>query len=126
MRILITGSRDWIDAEAIQEALAEHLTIHDTLVVGDCPTGADALALADAKRMTVDYEVYKAKWSEHTEACPDWCQGRNRCVIAGPRRNQEMVDSGVDVCLAFPLGNSRGTKDCMRRARKSGVPVIEY
>ena len=37
-----------------------------------------------------------------------------------------MVDLGADVCLAFPLGESRGTRDCMRRASEAGIPVIDY
>lgn len=126
MRVLVTGSRDWSDHNAIHEALLDHLTLQDTLVVGDCPTGADAIALSEAKRTAANFEVHEAKWDEHTDACPDWCKVRSRCRIAGPRRNQEMVDSGVDICLAFPLGESRGTKDCMRRAKKAGVTVLEY
>lgn len=35
-----------------------------------------------------------------------------------------MVDLGADLCLAFPLPDSRGTKDCMARAKKAGIKVI--
>lgn len=44
--------------------------------------------------------------------------------VAGLLRNQEMVDLGAEVCLAFSRGNSRGTADCIRRAQKAGIPVI--
>jgi hypothetical protein len=57
--------------------------------------------------------VHYADWSSFGE-------------LAGPMRNQAMVDTGVDICLAFPLLGSRGTWDCVRRAQASGVPVIVY
>lgn len=42
---------------------------------------------------------------------------------AGPIRNQAMVDAGADVCLAFASPGSRGTWDCVRRAREAGIRV---
>ncbi len=45
-RVLVTGSRDWADRQAILNALAEQFFAHDavTVVHGHCPTGADAIA----------------------------------------------------------------------------------
>ena len=37
-----------------------------------------------------------------------------------------MVNAGADLCLAFPLGESRGTRDCVRRADAAGIPVLNY
>lgn len=44
---------------------------------------------------------------------------------AGPIRNQAMVDAGADLCLAFhrDLPNSKGTRDCVIRAIKAGIPT---
>jgi hypothetical protein len=110
-RILITGSRDWIDADSIEHAL-ELFRLPLVVVHGDCPTGADAIA---------------KRWADATDGArqeshpADWSLGKK----AGPLRNQEMVDlGGYYACLAFPLGESRGTRDCMRRAEKAGIPVI--
>jgi Protein of unknown function (DUF2493). len=59
MRILVTGSRDWegIQAQekihavlAAAQALAEQLGCPLTVVHGDCPTGADAIADRWARR----------------------------------------------------------------------------
>jgi hypothetical protein len=36
-----------------------------------------------------------------------------------------MVDLGADLCLAFPMPRSRGTWDCVRRAKKAGIVVRE-
>lgn len=53
----------------------------------------------------------------------DWDKGRT----AGFLRNQEMVDAGAYVCLAFVIAGkskSKGTRDCIRRAKKAGIPVV--
>lgn len=39
----------------------------------------------------------------------------------GPVRNQEMVDAGADLCLAFIARDSRGARDCFARARTAGI-----
>jgi hypothetical protein len=40
---------------------------------------------------------------------------------AGGIRNQEMVDEGPEICLAFPGPQSIGTWDAVRRAKKAGI-----
>ena len=114
MRILITGSRMWVNREAIAAELSSAIVGVSAPVVvhGGCPTGADAIADRLARLYGCAVEVYEADWDQHGRA-------------AGPVRNQKMVDLGADVCLAFPLGDSRGTRDCMRRAFAAGIPVRE-
>jgi len=80
------------------------------IIHGGCPTGADAHAAQWAFDFDVREEVYPANWEMYGKA-------------AGLFRNQQMVDAGADVCLAFPLGESRGTRDCVRRAVEAGIPV---
>lgn len=117
MRILITGSRDWTDHVAIQKAITTHTLGQSkwrtTIVHGACPTGADLLAAEFALNEGFRVESYSADWSTHGRA-------------AGPIRNQQMVDLGADICLAFPLGESRGTRHCMQAAEKAGIEVINY
>jgi len=112
-RVLVTGSREWADSARIAEALASAKAYYGSIVVvhGDCPTGADRLAQEWADSEGVPTERHPADWRAYGKA-------------AGPVRNQEMVDLGAVVCLAFPLGTSRGTWDCMRRARRAGIAVI--
>jgi YspA, cpYpsA-related SLOG family len=126
MRILVTGSRYWTDGAAVRGAIAEAMdergiltrsgaiTEQVTIVHGSA-TGADRHAhqWAMSLRGLMVSEPHPANWASAGTA-------------AGPIRNQEMVDLGADVCLAFPLGESRGTRDCMRRAAKAGIPVINY
>lgn len=115
-RILVTGSRQWTNVEALEAALTA--AWHDVsqldgtmLVVHGHARGADRLADAWARRNGVEVERHPA----------DWNLGRG----AGPIRNQAMVDAGAHLVLAFSAGAATGTRDCMRRARAAGIPVVE-
>lgn len=112
MRILVTGSRYWGDRDLLWMTLNRIVPPFSTIVHGDCPSGADRLA-ADwvEAQPDVKVEAHPANWS---------LEGKG----AGPMRNQRMVDLGADLCIAFPQGESRGTRDCMRRARAAGIPVV--
>lgn len=118
-RILVTGSRDWIDEDVIYHALDAAVmdllidggTNADvTLVSGACPTGADVIAERLAEEGGLRVERHPADWAKHGKA-------------AGPIRNQHMVDLGADICIAFPLPTSRGTKHCMEAGRRAGILV---
>jgi hypothetical protein len=109
VRILVTGSRDWIHGEVIREVLTSYwgkwFEGHDEYLViihGACPSGADMIA-DDWARTHKAYGVltdpYPADWNQY---------GRG----AGPIRNQEMVHSGPDVVLAFIRNYSRGSTHC--------------
>jgi hypothetical protein len=116
MRILITGSRNWPDDGTVEQAILDvknwfYFDWEDVVIVhGDCPTGADAIADEFATEYDIKVERHPADWKKHGRA-------------AGPIRNQEMVDLGADICLAFPLPDSRGTIHCMKAAKKAGIPV---
>lgn len=135
--MLVTGSRAWVDRQVLGDALLD--CWHDamqlgadgiTVVHGDAP-GADSFADLWAighRGLGVLREPVPADWS----ACAAECRpghrrlrrdGSGYCPTAGHRRNQLMVDRGAAVCLAFPLGASTGTRDCMRRAKRAGIPV---
>lgn len=117
MRILITGSRNHTDVQLIREAIQTHTMGLEpenvTIVSGGCPTGADRIAERYARLQGFTLEIHPAEWAKHGRA-------------AGPIRNQQMVDAGADVVLAFPLGESRGTKGCIRAAKVAGLTVKEY
>lgn len=135
-RVLVTGSRSWSDVAAVESALVlawdEALQAGFdgiVLVHGGCPSGADRLAWEWAARVDVPVEVSMADWSG---PCAPGCRPGHRrvrrgggeyCPMAGHRRNQLMVDAGAALVLAFPLGASRGTRDCMARAVAAGIPV---
>lgn len=132
-RVLVTGSRDWSDAEAIDTALsamargAAEGGYDGMTVVHGGASGADSLAQRwaslrrDAGQPVVP-EPHPARWS--------------RGASAGMERNREMVDLGADVCVAFvgPCNrprcrrpkphDSHGTAQCMRLAERAGIHVV--
>lgn len=115
-RILVTGSRDWTDGEAIYAALAEARETWgpSVLVSGACPTGADQIAESWWTRLAWGpVERHPADWKQYGKA-------------AGPIRNKEMVDLGADVCLAFIGPGSRGAAGCAKLAEEAGIPVRRF
>jgi hypothetical protein len=113
-RILVTGSRDWTDRSAIHRALlnaAGSIPFTRVTVVHGAARGADGLAHDVALKLGMMVEPHNAEWSRHGKS-------------AGHVRNAHMVSLGADVCLAFPLGESRGTRGCMEMAERAGIPVI--
>lgn len=107
VRVLVCGSREWDDAQAVSRFLASY-GCHDTVIHG-AARGADMLAdkVARSRRCTV--ESYPADWEQHGKA-------------AGPIRNQQMLDEGRP-SLVIAFGQGKGTDDMVRRAVKAGLKV---
>lgn len=116
-RLLVTGSRKWwnvlIIKRALRQARIELGTDDIVLVSGACPSGADRICERVWESWGLPVERHPAQWSMYGKS-------------AGPIRNQEMVDLGADLCTAFPMADSSGTRDCMRRARFAGIRVIDW
>ena len=121
-RVLVCGSRDWTDPEPIRAFLAGLPA--DAVVVHGAAPGADRIAGQLAAERGLAVEPVPAEWQVHA---PGWCRCRKPlpryCKAAGSRRNQEMLDRGVDRAGAFPLPSSRGTWDMVNRLRAAKVPV---
>jgi len=120
LRILVTGSRAWTDRAAVADALRWAITNHhprptrqQVTVVHGAARGADTLAGQVAAGWGVHVEAHPADWDRHGKA-------------AGPLRNVHMVGLGADICLAFPIGESRGTRHCMGLAQAAGIRVIDW
>lgn len=119
MRIMVTGSRHWTDVDAIASALMQAFNElaksadepAPILIHGDC-AGADSIAARVARR--VGWEVIPYPPNKHVHGVPN-------CYYI---RNQAMVDSRPDVCIAFPMRGSKGTWDAVRRARAASIPVV--
>jgi YspA, cpYpsA-related SLOG family len=135
---LVTGSRFWTDQATVWEALNSQIKLGPmTLVHGDAP-GADEIAdewgqfildklrfmavMYDKDGFSLTIEKHPARKPCETPGCWDHsfkALGKG----AGPIRNQVLVDRGADICLAFPLPDSRGTFDCIHRAKYAGIPI---
>lgn len=123
-RILVTGSRHWTDAATIRTALTTTWRRHGrpiTVVHGACRTGADPTANAWAHEHAlhgIHVEAWPANWARHGRA-------------AGPLRNIAMLNSApggnpITEVLAFPLGDSPGTRGTIHAAHTRGIPVTEW
>jgi len=147
-RVLVTGSREWAselyeqvpgkkykriredwyeqlhpDVQTMRGALLSARKMaggaHMRIVEGGAQ-GADHIAgLLASKADNASVEVHPALWDRKESGA------YNRA--AGFERNQRMVDSGADICLAFLKRSAanKGTKDCMARAAKAGIEVVE-
>lgn len=120
MRILVTGSREWDDETTMRQAfgrLISQVGPENVTIVEGGAWGADNQAASIAQRWGggLTLETHPADWRLHGKA-------------AGFIRNQEMVDAGADICLAFKQvgAGNRGTEDCIHRAIKAGIPVHVY
>lgn len=111
-RLLITGTRLGWDWNELREQLSEayfKLGPNTVLVHGAAP-GVDTQAATIWSEWGLPTEAHPADWETHGKA-------------AGPIRNQEMVDLGADLCLAFVHPESKGTRHCVRIAQEAGIPV---
>jgi hypothetical protein len=116
-RILVTGSRDWTDRDALNNALADvvrPIPAHQEIViVHGAAKGADTMADQWARIYGATVEAHPANWAKH---------GRK----AGPIRNAVMVAAGADVCLAFIKNGSAGATYTARLAEKALITVRRF
>lgn len=117
-RLLVTGTREGWDHDELRFILHEHWEAlgggGDVTLVHGGARGVDRQAAHVWSSQGLPVEVHEADWETYGKG-------------AGPYRNQKMVDLGAEQCVAFVLlGSSRGTQDCMERARNAGIPVHSY
>lgn len=119
MKIIVTGSRTWEGVwgeGVIQGALTKFQELSTilnsplTIVHGGCPTGADAITDRWARRRDIEPIVFPANWS--------------RGAWAGPFRNEQMLQGGGDMVLAFIRDHSRGATNCVQLAEKYRIPAF--
>lgn len=115
MRLLVCGSRWWIDKEFIRRVLKGYETEYGPLlIIEGGAKGADTIAREIATEEAWVVLEYQAQWNKYGRA-------------AGPIRNQQMIDEGQpEEVVAFHMEGSRGTQDMIDRARKAGLLVAVY
>lgn len=113
MRVLVCGDRHWKDLNMIFEALDK--LPQGTVIVHGAARGADRIAADLTEVLGLSPEPHAAQWGKF---------GRGAGII----RNQQMLDSGIDLVLAFhdDLTHSKGTGDMVRRAMKASVRVKTF
>jgi hypothetical protein len=138
-RILVTGARDWMDKEAIIDALEAH---GPGIVVQGGNGGV--VALPSNREFTWGGKRYSFKKHQRIECGADYIAKVTAVALgwpvethtpewgkygrkAGPLRNEKMVQSlhveNGDVCIAAPGTSSVGTWDTINRCIKRGIQV---
>lgn len=133
--ICLTGSRSWPAPRLLEDTLLDvwHDAIQDGYdgieLMHGCADGADTIGNDWAVRNGVPVRRRPADWTGPcTPQCPSGHRRRNTrggeyCPLAGPRRNQQMVDERPLLVVVASHRNSTGTADCIRRAATAGIPV---
>lgn len=116
MKVLMCGSRDWDDADVIQNVIAglglAGPPTFDHIIHG-AARGADSIAGQVARKLGLLVNEFPADW-------------RGQGKAAGHIRNQLMLDEKPDVVFAFKDGfdftySRGGTENMVRIAKEAGV-----
>lgn len=122
--VIVTGSRDLTNRQKFTKEQLEkfkryvfevldrnHALTPITLLVQGDANGADILAKEWAKDRGVKCNEHPADWKTHGKA-------------AGPIRNIEMLETYPEArVLAFPMGLSKGTRHCIKEAKRRCMNV---
>ena len=114
--ILICGDRNWQNKDKIKEFLMElKLKCNNFKVINGACRGADKMSSQVCKELNIVCQEVPANWATYGK-------------VAGPRRNKMMLDLKPDLVIAFhnDIENSKGTKDCVREAKKRNIEVKLY
>lgn len=130
-RIGFTGGRNYSNRKRVEyviDKLISHYGTDFTIVHGGA-SGADRLVdQISTERGVLSKHVFPAEWDMpcNVNFCAphhrrEGSNGASYCPAAGPRRNWAMVDSGLDLVVAFDGG--KGTADMMRRSHRAGITI---
>lgn len=113
--IIVTGSRHYMETERVTDVLGTMYDVHENnlfVKVGDNAGGVDLATRIWSRQylLSTQRQTFEARWALHGKA-------------AGPIRNHVMVDSGADLVIAWPLDDSKGTKECAEYAAEQGIRV---
>jgi len=109
MKVIIAGSRDFNDYEALVAAIKKS-GFEITEVVSGKAKGVDALGEKWAKNYGVPVTGFSANWKKY---------GRS----AGPIRNKEMAEYG-EALIAIRCNNSIGTTNMIHQMKKLNKNVF--
>lgn len=110
MKVLVCGSRDWTDRDAIAEALRRLPAGAETQLLHGAAKGADRIVAQLSHLYGFDVQAFPADWAQHGKR-------------AGILRNLQMLDTRPDLVIAFQRNASRGTQHTINEARRRGIPV---
>lgn|SRR5574338_203864 len=151
MKLLVTGTRSTKDKLLVINTLSlwwdDHSNEDIILINGACPnpTGKGAVEPRNNQRIlfsvdmiAIDFagqarwpvDKYPARWYNSCDSNCHHKQYPNKyCPAAGPRRNALMISKlnpDTDEVLAFPSGESSGTRGTIDLASASGIKTTVY
>lgn len=118
-RIIIAGSRKFNDYKkmlTVLDDLGIHLinSIDPVEIISGHAPGADSLGERFAKVYNYPLKLFPADWNKYGKA-------------AGPIRNEQMARYAAEadrgMLIAFPIGESKGTKNMIKLAKQYGLEV---
>jgi predicted Rossmann fold nucleotide-binding protein DprA/Smf involved in DNA uptake len=114
MVIAIIGSRNFDDYAFMKRKASEVIKGLDNVtgVVSGGAKGADSYSERLATDFGLTHKHFKADWAKYGRA-------------AGPIRNKLIVDT-ADIIIAFPIGESKGTRNAIDQAVKAGKKVFVF
>lgn len=120
MKVLICGSR-YFNRYDVMGRVMEPIFKHyydtskgtsDIVVISGRARGADLMGEEWAEEFNLPVEQYPADWNKYGKS-------------AGYIRNKQMLEEGKpDLVVAFPIGESRGTRNMISLAEKANIKTI--
>ncbi|MGF7011972.1 putative Rossmann fold nucleotide-binding protein DprA/Smf involved in DNA uptake [Lachnospiraceae bacterium PF1-22] len=118
-RIIIAGSRDFLDYKFLKEKcdeIIQKLTEYKITIISGTARGADTLGEQYAKENNYILKRMPANWNDYGKS-------------AGPRRNEEMAkyakEAAVSILIAFSNG-SKGTGHMINSANKHELQIFTF
>ena len=106
MNIAIVGGRDFNDYTLLKESILAYIDAHEKPenIVSGGAKGADTLATQFATEMGIPVLIFKPDYQRY---------GRGATLV----RNTQIIEN-AEVVFAFWDGQSKGTKDSIKKAEK--------
>jgi hypothetical protein len=113
MKVLVCGSRDWEDRNAIGNRISALWREHgdEVTVIHGGAKGADQIANSFARMFGLQRRVFRPDYEQFGKG---W---------APKARNLLMLEQEPELVIAFQRNGSNGTQHTIDEARKRGIPV---
>jgi hypothetical protein len=113
-RFVVTGSRSWTDWVVVRDSLRSvHAGFPNAVMANGRAYGADCIAGVIWTHAGGWVQYYPPDYQRHGKSAPFV-------------RNVEMVESEVQLCLAFSHAESKGTAHTIRKALDCGIPTFVF